>query len=347
MNPNFRPSKMDTLKHCPHFVNNEAGQAAIEGTRDHAALAANLRGAANWDEGIPADRVPEIEWFADFVKCNFNLKTLHVEEKITLFDPEMKAIMSGTPDVFDESPTLGDYKSGECHDYSVQMAIYSLAVMQLLDIPSIRVCIGYGKFRKVDDYRLTVGEALDIVRVALSAAERTDCKPTIGAYCSWCASALTCPARIGVVMDAMKAIFGDTLPAFDPQKLSDPQELSKALVAWKDYLEPWGKRLWDTAKMAAEIGAKIQHDNIRWELTSEQGDAVVTDMGRAFQLLALPQDKFLACCKLVQEKAAKALAEVHTLTRHAAAKEVKRRLEPVIIRGEPSVTLKRIEETKI
>lgn len=333
---------MDTLKHCPHFVNDEAGQAAIDGTRDHAALAANLRGVANWDEGIPADRVPEIEWFADFVKCNAQKDSLEIERKVTLFGPEMEVIMTGTPDTFDDQ-TLFDYKSGERHDYSVQMAIYALARMQEIDAPSMRVCIGYGKFRKVDDYRLTVGEALEIVNAAISEASCAGKPPTIGAYCSWCASALTCPARVGVVMDAMKAIFGDTLPAFDPQKLSDPQELSNALVTWKDYLEPWGKRLWDTAKTAAETGTEIPG----WKLDSKEGPAQVTDMARAFQLLALPQEKFLSCCKLVQEKAAKALAEVHTLTRHAATKEVKRRLEPVIIRGEPSVTLKRIEETKI
>lgn len=331
---------MDTLKHCPHFVNDEAGQAAIEGTRDHAALAANLRGAANWDDGIPADRVGEIEWFADFVRCNAQKDSLEIERKVTLFGPEMEVVMVGTVDICDDQAIL-DYKSGEWHEYIVQMAIYALARMQEIDAASMRVCIGYGKYRRVVDYRLTVGEALEIVNAAIAAASDTSKPPCIGAYCSWCASALTCPARVGVVMDCLKALFGDTLPAFDPNKLSDPAEMSKALVAWKDYLEPWGKRLWDSAKTAAETGMEIPG----WKLDSKEGPAQVTDMARAFQLLALPQERFLACCKLVQEKAAKALSEVHQLTRHAAAKEVKRRLESVIIRGEPSVTLKRIEET--
>lgn len=335
--PTLPPSSLDKKKHCALWVSGDVGQAAEDGTEDHAALFDDkLRSA------LPPGRRAEVTWFYELVKCQRDESTFAVEKRLDVYDADDNLVTFGTADALDGSPAVWDYKSGQFADHEAQMFCYALGLMQLFNKLQCRVSIGWGRRMKVDEYYVTRADAeaylfplFAQIKAAMAADERH-----VGKWCRWCGQKLNCPKFTAAVGVVRQCIAGD-LPVFDPAKFDEPEHLASAVRFIRLFVTPWADALEKRAKDAALSGTVLPG----LELTTKQGRRHIEDLAQAFQLLALPQDEFLKCCNIAIGKTEEVFSAHNLLTRARAEAEVARRLNPITTRGADVRSLEIVEET--
>lgn len=339
--PTLPPSSLDKKKHCALWVSGDVGQAAEDGSEDHAALASAARNDFEKLKALPPGRQSEVRWFLNLVVCQRDDRTFQVEERLDIYDADYNLVTFGTADILDAT-TIWDYKSGQYADHEAQMYCYALGLMQRFDTQQCRVVIGWGRRMKVDEYYVTRADAESYL-FALFTQIKSDIAADsrhVGKWCGWCGLKLTCPKFTSAVGVVRQCIAGD-LPVFDPAKLDEPEHLAAAVRFIRLFVNPWADALEKRAKAAAIAGTVLPG----LELTTKQGLRQIEDLAQAFQLLALPQDEFLKCCNLILKNTEEVFSAHNTLTRARAKAEVARRLDPFTTRGASTLTLEIIEET--
>ena len=337
--PTLSPSTLPAVAQCRHYqgVGGDS-EAADSGTLQHQALEQILRGEEpKMLACLDPTEQSQVEWAAAKIR-EIMPRAIAVEMWVNVFTPHgFNPLTFGWTDAASEH-AVADYKSGEMRDYSAQMAAYALGWMQANGLDWCEAYIVYGRYRQVERMEFTRQQAEEIVyRLA---RERFDqaIPPNPCDYCGWCAAATTCPALVAVVDRVATAVAEPEVSIVWPGADTPPEVLAemKGVAA---IVSRWCGAVDDAVRDALLAGGAVPG----YEITERAGAREVKDLAGAFSALGLPQDQFLACCKLAIGQAEAAFAAVQGLKAAAAKREVAQRLEPFIERRPPSKIVSKIK----
>jgi hypothetical protein len=339
----IRPSSLPALSQCPCF---ESGSSEYteDGTERHHALSEHFAGDDSRLELMDEGQADAVRWAAEYIKIHAPMSDfpLDCERTLTMDDADLNTI-TGTPDVVC-GDDLFDLK-WRYRDYVSQMAAY--VCMMFTANPKrnfVRVHLLFGSIKKAEVFKLNWSEAAEIIHPIIERARNENRVPALCDYCGWCALKLTCPAFKVRVDAVLKGREDWALEQYESSFITDGTEMAKALrIARK--LSKWCDAVeWRAKEMWTKEGIPITG----FELKERQARQYITDVVAAFNASGLPQDKFLACCeprlntsKTYAEKVGiiDVYAEQTGIKKAPAKREILRKLEAVLKRGQPTLSL--------
>jgi hypothetical protein len=265
-----------------------------------------------------------IEWAVDYVRAHLNISyPIEIEQELVLLDDKYNIVTFGTADLVN-GMRLFDLKSGDYHNYYLQMAIYGLAQMDRIGVDDLMVAVLFCRFRKAHELFLKRDEVKGRIFSVVNQVLDPEKKPRANPYCRWCKKIMSCSA----VKDVMAAI--------EPEhyEIADPKELSRALFRAR-LLKEWAEQIETFAKQLALTGIEIPG----YYLKSRAGKREIMDVKRAYELSTLPPDIFIALCHLSIGALEDAIVREKKISKTSAKKFVNTQLAEVIQRRAPTLSL--------
>jgi hypothetical protein len=160
-----------------------------------------------------------------------------------------------------------DLKTGARRNYREQMAAYALGLMGAHFAGEWTAHLLFCDQREIETIKFSYEEAHAIVDQVVKSFNDPGKKPSPCEYCSWCAKADTCPARLAMV--------GESLAVADPgfdfdAVLADPEKLGKFLVA-SAVVEDFRDRAKKIATERLKTGGTVPG----WKLVTRKGSEFV------------------------------------------------------------------------
>lgn len=339
----IRPSSLPALAQCGLFKSDPKGSdATMDGTVRHQVLANLLNGDTEDRKRIDSelstlegtDQIEGVGWAFEFIKFKAPMSNypLNVERKGSFMGPDFQEI-SGTPDVVC-GPVVFDLK-WRWSDYKPQMAAYAL--MQFVgddDDRTIVVYVLFAESQKVVHYTFTRQEAESIVYGIIGSVESaTEAKPND--FCGWCERRLTCQSVVKNLNAVIENRDDFQLETWHSSEIKTAEDMGKALRIAR-VVKEWCESVEFHAK---EMAIKQGMVPTGFKLQSRQGNRFVSDLGQAFALSGLSQEKFLESCEVKLSKLVDAYAEVNVMKKKPAEKALEAKLGSVIQRKKPSESL--------
>lgn len=338
------PSSLPMKAVCNHFVSGPAGKAAEAGVEQHKALEQAFKGepiTGAFDVGT----IENLEWAFAAIKNTFAgygvaAEDIESEIEVTITDDDLNELTFGTVDagarVDGAFGVIGDYKSGEIRNYREQMEAYAVGFMQKYGLRECDAFIFFGRFRKVARYHFEIESAMESLTTLISRIQNPG--PAMACeYCSWCAGAVDCPE----IIKQVEMVLSTTKPVIDviDPKTATPEQLS-AMMDATYYVETWAE------KVAAEVKSRLVSGLAvpGFRLQEKAGRASVTDIAKAVEVLALPVPAFLKACSVSIPKLADEYAVANGIKKKDARAAVEERLQAIIERASPSVSVVREKE---
>ena len=265
----LRPSNLPKLAACPCYEGRaDAGPAARRGSLLDSAFRADLLGLEErfrLADKLTADEIASVCWATTMVRA------MAGSERVLAREDDCRAAMcgmTGTADAIVPSRLRHfDLKTGARRNYREQMAAYALGLMEAAFATRWTAHLLFCDLREVETLAFTHEEAKDIVAGVVAAFSDPGKSESPCEYCSWCARADTCPARLALVGEALAS----TDPGFDfDAVVADPEKLGRFLAACA------------TAGEFGERAGRIAIDRIRtggsipgWRLAVSKGGEFV------------------------------------------------------------------------
>lgn len=258
----LRPSNLPKLAICACFEPNaEAGPAAARGTKLDGIFRRRVLGDQSDTVAVEKDELDAVDWAINTLRA-----IAGTAEIITAEDRcKIECLgLTGTADAW--LPELGmsaDLKTGQLRNYREQMAAYALGFMDATFLTEWTAHLLFCDQRQLVTHRFTYDEAKALVSEVIASFHDFGKEPTVCEYCSWCAKAETCPARVQLAAKALVP----AEPAFNFELvLADNDKLGAFLVACS-VLEDFRERAEEAAKKRLIAGDKIPG----WGLSSRKG----------------------------------------------------------------------------
>lgn len=258
----LRPSNLPKLALCACYESNpDAGPAAARGTLLDSVFRRRMQGDKSDDSVVAKDDLDAVDWAVNTLRAIAGTaETLTDEERCRV----RCLSLIGTADAW--VPELGlsaDLKTGQIRNYREQMAAYALGFMDETFRPEWTAHLLFCDQRQLVTHRFTYDEATEIVTEIIARFHDFGKEPTVCEYCSWCAKAETCPARVALAAKALVP----TEPAFNfDVVLADNDKLGAFLTACS-VLDDFRERAEEAAKKRLVAGDKIPG----WSLSSRKG----------------------------------------------------------------------------
>ena len=245
--PLFAPSSFPALQHCCHYrASGESDQYNERGQRIHDLVAMNVRSRLNhaqiFDRKLlkaPKDERDAAQWAASKLMDLLG-EGIVLNHRVVIRDPLTDEVVTfGECDAYNWAGDwlcIADIKSGQKDDYSAQVAIYALGLMEATGTEACRCYILYCDTQEVGEYYFTISEAgmlfFNTIRRVTEATEPL----TVNPYCSRCRLQATCPAWIAPASRAVVPLE----PSLEAQFIgglekvaADPKLLGEFLIAWE------------------------------------------------------------------------------------------------------------------
>lgn len=345
--PLFSPSSLPMLEHCPCFERaDDAVSMRIEpaprasyrdhGTSMHEAFANRLRDGYTYalKDAVTPHEAEGIQWAVDYALMHKDLNhPFEIEQPLILMDDQFNIVTYGTGDVLN-GPRLFDLKTGDYHNYWLQMAAYALMQMDRIEIDEIQVHVLFTRFRKAHQIVISRVAAGERVFKTIKAVQDPKRKPKVNPYCRWCKHLMNCEAvkdltRIG---EEEFKLYGSQPLYFNPGDLSVLLKRARILKEWVAAVE-------NHAKAMAIAGTEIPD----FELKSRSGAREIMDVKKAYELCGLPPDIFIALCNLPVGALEDAIAVREEIPKSHARKKVDELLHGVMQRRPPTMQLAAVE----
>lgn len=335
--PTLAPSSLPMLEQCPCFERgDDAAALALEPREDdhsyrdrgsmlHAVFAHALQsGSLECEITLTKPEKEQMQWAVDFVKVTASKEEpLEIEQHMVLLDDKFNVVTFGTGDAIN-GPRVFDLKTGDRHNYWLQMATYGLMQMDRIGCDLVTVYVMFSRFQNVHSLRITREEATRKIMAVVASVLDPNKQPKANPYCRWCKKVMTCPAVV-------RLLEGINVTNYE---INDPSELSLALKNARVLME-WVKRVELHAKNLAIAGVSIPY----FFLKSRQGSREIMDVKRAYELAGLPADQFIALCSLPVGALEEAIAAKENIGITQAKRQVNEKLATVLRRKPPSVRL--------
>jgi CRISPR/Cas system-associated exonuclease Cas4 (RecB family) len=295
------------------------------GTLLHYIYEERMRGKTSVQEhGLTPNELEGIEWAVDFTKAHINKDyPSELERRLILMDDSFNVVTFGTGDVVNGT-RLFDLKTGDYHNYWLQMAIYALAQMDRQGVDALEVILLFTRFKKAIELKMTREECTRRIFKVVEAVQDPDKKPRANPYCRWCRKVMTCEA----VVHLLSGVEHDRYEITEPVALSAALKLARILAIWV-------KRVEDFAKQQAIAGVEIPE----FELKSRMGNREIADVKKAYELSGIPPDDFLQLCSIAVGKIEDAISTIRKISKSKAKNLVNEQLKEVIVRRPPTLRL--------
>ena len=326
----LRASSLPALAKCGAWQSQPFDtKLTLTGRDRHEALEAAFKGDRTKLEALPTDDREGIEWAEDRINALISdTWPLEWEKSGKLEIDGMTVtgrwdLMNG-PQGFD----LKNHTPIEGRSYKPQLALYALMAMHRDDLDEFTYHTLYAARKVAEETRFTRAGAEELVRGIIANVLKGEATPC--AYCNWCARAATCPALNQTAM-VVASDYAAELKAYDPRKMTDPVQLSRALKMARA-LKPWTQEVERVAKEQALSGAVLDGFKVQERVLP----AKVTDLNEAFNAVDLSAEQFMECCSLTLGKLYHAYAGAHGVKKATAQRQVKALLSHVF--AEPKKT---------
>ena len=262
----LRPSNLPKLAICACFEPDaEAGPAAARGTMLDGVFRRRVHGDKADDGTVEKDELDAVDWAINTLRAIAGTtEIITAEERCKI---ECLGL-TGTADAW--LPELGmsaDLKTGQLRNYREQMAAYALGFMEATFRTEWTSHLLFCDQRQLITHRFTYDEAKALVESVIARFHDTAKQPVVCDYCSWCAKAETCAARVDLASRALTP----TEPAFNFEVvLADNEKLGQFLTACS-VLEDFRERAEEIAKKRLVAGDKIPG----WKLSSRKAPEFV------------------------------------------------------------------------
>lgn len=302
------------------------------GTLLHEVFASRLEGISNPDESYLTPHESEgISWAVDYVRARMTSGwPVEIEQRLVLLDDKFNIVTFGTGDVLN-GPILFDLKTGDFHNYWLQIAIYGLAQMDRIGVDEVEVHVLFSRFKKAHELRIDRGQAQWRIFAVVDAVMDPEKRPRANPYCRWCRKIATCAAVVHLAT-------GEPISRYE---YDAPNELANALFRAR-LLKDWAAKIEFDAKKKALAGIELPG----FELKSRQGAREIVDVKRAHELSGLPPDEFLNLCNLPVGALEDLIAEREKIGKTAAKRQINSQLAEVIRRRAPTIHLQSTQQTE-
>lgn len=265
----LRPSNLPKLAVCPCYESSPvAGPAAERGTLLDNAFRAELLGLEERfviANKLTADEIAAVAWSVSMVRAMSGRDRVLAREddcRVRMLD------LTGTADaIVPTRLTHFDLKTGARRNYREQMAAYALGLMAAHFAGEWTAHLLFCDQREIETHRFTYEEAHAIVDGVVRAFTDPLKKPSPCEYCSWCAKADSCPARLALAGEALAVAEA----GFDfDAVLADPERLGQFLAACS-VLEDFRERAKKIATERLKTGGELPG----WKLITRRGNEFV------------------------------------------------------------------------
>jgi hypothetical protein len=224
-----------------------------------------------------------------------------------------------------------DLKTGDYHNYWLQIAIYALAQMDRIGVNETEVKVLFSRFKKAHELRISREEAHGRIFAVVASVLNPEKRPRANPYCRWCRKIATCAAVVHLAT-------GEPVSRYE---YDEPNELANALFRAR-LLKDWAFKIEQEAKKKALAGIELPG----FELKSRQGAREIMDVKRAHELSGLPPDEFLSLCNLPIGALEDLIAERDKIGKTQAKRNVNVALAEVIRRRAPTIHLQSTQQTE-
>ena len=258
----LRPSNLPKLAICACFEPNaDAGPAAERGTKLDGVFRRRVLGDKSEDTGVEQNELDAVNWSMNTLRA-----IAGTSEIITAEDRcKIECLgLTGTADAW--LPELGmsaDLKTGQIRNYREQMAAYALGFMEATFRTEWTSHLLFCDQRQLITHRFTYEEAKALVNEVIARFHDAAKQPVVCDYCSWCANAETCAARLQLAAEALVP----AEPAFNFELVVADNEKLGAFLTACSVLEDFRERAEEAAKKRLVAGEKIPG----WTLSSRKG----------------------------------------------------------------------------
>ena len=296
----YSPSKLNLLKACEKFESQppDASRhtAMSRGTAMHEIFAQILKGKPL--VGLEVTEAEGIQWASDFILSRHRPEELKIETKLQLLDDDMNEVTAGTPDVF-VAPQIGgraflyDLKSGESHDYGIQMRAYASMAGYVTGAEIVEITILYADKKYASTYQVSANSAREEVLALIAKLKRKEGKETPNDFCGWCARASVCSALNERALAIANGREDWVLENYHPSQISTSTEMGKALRLAK-LIEKWCESVHFHATKLAESG--LTPDG--FDYSTRAGSRYVANIQLAFERSGLTAEEFMPLCSV-------------------------------------------------
>jgi hypothetical protein len=262
----LRPSNLPKLAICACFEPNpDAGEAAARGTGLDTIFRRRLHGDRSDDGNALAEDLAAVDWAIQTLQAIASGSEIITDEERC----KIECVgLTGTADAW--LPQFGmsaDLKTGQIRNYREQMAAYALGFMEATFRTEWTTHLLFCDQRQLVTHRFSYDEAKALVEGVIARFHDSAKQPVVCDYCSWCAKAETCSARLQLAASALTP----TEPAFNFEVvLTDNEKLGQFLTACS-VLEEFRERAQEEAKKRLMAGFKIPG----WKLSSRKATEFV------------------------------------------------------------------------
>lgn len=258
----LRPSNLPKLAIYACFEPNvDAGPAAERGTKLDGIFRRRVHGDKSDETAIEKDELDAVDWAVNSLRAIAGTAEIITDEALC----KIECLgLTGTADAW--LPELGmsaDLKSGQVRNYREQMAAYALGFMDATFRTEWTSHLLFCDQRELVTHRFTYDEANALVSDVIVRFHDFGKEPVICEYCSWCAKAETCPARVQLAAAALVP----AEPAFNFELLLADNEKLGAFLTACAVLEDFRERAEEIAKQRLVAGEKIPG----WMISSRKG----------------------------------------------------------------------------
>ena len=376
--PTLSPSAFPGMALCPCFQSGGGNSATERGSAQHALLEHCLKsgftkvGQAKKEFTQPVDTegLSEVQYALDYV-LEFTTAEREVEVKLSLIGENFEEITFGHADVLEYFPEVGyclliDYKSGEEHDYRMQMMVYARMAMDKYGVKECKVVELYGRKHWYKEYTLLYRETAEVLEIVTRVRDPQK-QPQPCEKCNWCRHFMTCEAvvqhvtagvmeyneRKGAEDEKFKEkVYVADLPArlasYDASKIEDPKQM-QLLLDLLPVLKKW------TDSIKQHIESRMIKDDVKvpgYEVVSKSSESLNKDETLAiFHASGLSPEAFTECCTVGVTKLKQAIVEAADLrtksgnyigTGTKAAREEFNRRFGGLMRSTESVSVKKV-----
>ena len=262
MTPVLRPSNLPKLAVCACYEPNPvAGDAAARGAKLDGVFRRRVLGDKSDDATIEKDELDAVDWAINALRAIAGTAEIITDEERC----RVRCLsLTGTADALvSELAMSADLKTGQIRNYREQMAAYALGFMDDTFRPEWTTHLLFCDQRQLVTHRFTYDEATEIVTEIIARFHDFGKQPAVCEYCSWCAKALSCPARLKLVGEALEPID----PEFNFEVILADNEKLGAFLTICTALDDFRERAEEAAKKRLVAGDKIPG----WTISNRKG----------------------------------------------------------------------------
>lgn len=237
----FRPSAAPGLEKCAHYEPIiSTSPNAERGTQIHADICTQVPALFQASPTDSTQTPKHVSYALKVLRESGLEEIMEAESKVVLLDRKGEYVTEGTADLWGKGRRLNyvyDWKSGNERDYSAQVTLYALALIQAIDCDMTVIHEVFVDQERTYVTELTRAMAEERIFAIVDRVRDPKSPHVINKFCDWCDLRITCPAwrheQAKFAAELPAGIESITLAQRLEQVKADPAAEANFVVKWK------------------------------------------------------------------------------------------------------------------